>query len=219
MFRSSTFYNRNRVKRHILRARTELNYPTGTFIETSTTGNTVLMTFNAIDVETANHSRGSICQIGICSVINGEIGNRWETLVNPETDFNPYNVAIHGIGDADVKSAPTLPGIYTELCERVQDSVVVHHSPFDKTAFEQATSKYNLHPLPVIWLDSVKIAKRAWPKFASSYGYGLESLTKYFGIQFQHHNAVEDARAAALIVLQACKDTGWDIEEFLHRIN
>ena len=153
------------------------------------------------------------------SMRNGEIIDHWETLVNPETNFNPYNVAIHGIRDADVRSALTLPGIYTELCERVQDSVVVHHSPFDKTAFEQATSKYNLHPLPVIWLDCVKIAKKAWPQFASSYGYGLGSLTKYFGIQFQLHNAVEDARATALIALQACRETGWDIEEFLHRIN
>ncbi len=178
-----------------------------------------MMTFNAIDVETANQNRGSICQIGICSVRNGEILDQWETLVDPETDFNPYNVAIHGIGDADVKSAPTLPEIYTELCERVQDSVVIHHSPFDKTAFEQATSKYNLEPLPVILLDSIEIAKRAWPQFANSYGYGLEPLTKYFDIQFQHHNAVEDARATAMIALRACRDTGWDIEEFLHRIN
>ena len=178
-----------------------------------------MMTFNAIDVETANQNRWSICQIGICSVRNGEIIDQWETLVNPETDFNPYNVAIHGIRDADVKSALTLPGIYSDLCERVQDSVVVHHSPFDKTAFEQATSKYNLEPLPVILLDSIEIAKRAWPQFANSYGYGLEPLTKYFGIQFQHHNAVEDARATALIALRACRDTGWDIEEFLHHIN
>ena len=177
-----------------------------------------MMTFNAIDVETANKSRGSICQIGICSVRNGEILDQWETLVNPEADFKPKNMEIHGIQEHDVENSPTLPEIYTELCERVQDSVVVHHSPFDKTAFGQAASRYQLEPLPVTWLDTEKVARTAWPGPTRS-GYDLETLTNRFDIQFQHHNAVEDARAAALIMLQACRDTGWDIDEFLHRIN
>ena len=177
-----------------------------------------MMTFNAIDVETANHRRGSICQIGICAVINGEISDQWETLVNPETDFIPSNVRIHGIQEADVKTAPTLQAIYSELCKLVQGSILVHHSAFDKTAFEQAASKYNLHPLPARWLDCIKIAKRAWPQFESSFGYGLKPLANYFGIQFQHHHAVEDARASALIAVQACRETGLSIEELLRRV-
>ena len=108
-----------------------------------------MMTFNAIDVETANQSPGNICQIGICSVKKGKICGQWESLVNPETNFNSINVKVHSIRDADVKSATTLPAIYSQLCEEVQASVVVHHSPFDKTAFGQATYKYDLHPLPV----------------------------------------------------------------------
>ena len=177
-----------------------------------------MINFNAIDVETANHSRWSICQIGICSVINGEICDQWETLVNPETDFIPSNVNVHGIQEADVKSAPTLPEIYSEVFEQVQGSILVHHSPFDKTAFEQATSKYGLNPLQVRWLDCIKIAKKAWPEFENGYGYGLESLTKYFSIQFQHHHAVEDARATALIAVRACRETGLNIEEMLHQV-
>ena len=177
-----------------------------------------MMTFNAIDVETANQNRGSICQIGICSVINGEICDQWETLVNPETYFIPSNVRIHGIRDADVKTGPTLPVIYSELCKRVQGSILVHHSAFDKTAFEQAASKYNLHPLPVRWLDCIKIAKRVWPQFESSFGYGLKPLANYFGIQFQHHHAVEDASASAFIAVRACRETGLNIEELPHRV-
>ena len=38
-----------------------------------------MLTFNAIDVETANADRASICQIGIVHVREGEIADRWET--------------------------------------------------------------------------------------------------------------------------------------------
>ena len=46
----------------------------------------------------------------------------------------------------------------------------------------------------------------------------MESVTKYFGVQFQHHYPVEDARAVTLIALQACRETGLNIEEWLHRV-
>ena len=178
-----------------------------------------MMTFNAIDVETANPDYSSICQIGICSVINGEILDQWETLVNPETDFKPKNMEIHGIQEHDIRNAPTLPNVYSKLCERVKGSILVHYSHFDRSAFKQATSKYKLEPLPVTWLDCTKIVIRAWPDQFDSNNHKLKLVAEYLGIQFQHHNAVEDARATALIALQACRETGWDIEEFLHRIN
>jgi DNA polymerase III epsilon subunit-like protein len=42
------------------------------------------MTFNAVDVETADSDRSTICQIGIAHVVNGQIDDRWSTLVDPE---------------------------------------------------------------------------------------------------------------------------------------
>ena len=39
-----------------------------------------MLTFNVIDVETANADRASICQIGIIHVREGNIGDQWETL-------------------------------------------------------------------------------------------------------------------------------------------
>ena len=43
-----------------------------------------MLTFNSIDVETANADRASICQIGIVHVRDGSVVGQWETLVNPE---------------------------------------------------------------------------------------------------------------------------------------
>ena len=45
------------------------------------------LTFNAIDVETANERPASICQIGIVQVRAGRIGESLSVLVNPEEHF------------------------------------------------------------------------------------------------------------------------------------
>ena len=176
------------------------------------------MTFNVVDVETANSDRSSICSIGIINVQDGKIANKWSTLVNPETGFEPKNISIHGIKEEDVKHSPTLPMIYDELCSQVDDSILVSHSPFDKTAFERALKRYNLEQLRVTWLDSVLIARRAWPEKYGRDGADLGNIAKDLGISFNHHDALEDARAAAEIVLRACKDTGIDIEGWLRRV-
>ena len=68
-----------------------------------------MLTFNSIDVETANADRASICQIGIVHVQEGRIEDKWETLVNPEDWFDPMNIMIHGIQESDVRHSPTLP--------------------------------------------------------------------------------------------------------------
>ncbi len=178
-----------------------------------------MLTFNSIDVETANADRASICQIGIVHVRDGKFEGEWETLVNPEDWFDPWNVDIHRIDKNDVRYSPTLPEIRDELRHRLRGSVLVSHTSFDRVAFERAMTKYDLEQLQVTWLDSAKIARRAWPESYGRRGYGLKNIAKELEISFRHHNALEDAKAAAEIVLRACAATETDIEDWLRRVN
>lgn len=177
-----------------------------------------MATFNTIDVETANADRASICQIGIVHVREGEIADQWQTLVNPEDWFDPWNVSIHGIEETDVGDSPTLPEVRAELRARLRGSVLVSHTSFDRVAFERAMTRYDLEQLQVTWLDSAKIARRAWPERYGRSGYGLKNVARDLGIEFRHHDALEDARAAAEIVLRACDATEIDIEGWLRRV-
>jgi len=178
-----------------------------------------MLTFNSIDVETANADRSSICQIGIVHIRNGKIEDEWETLVNPEDWFDPWNVEIHGIDERSVRDSPTLPEVRSELRDRLRDSVLVSHTSFDRVAFERAMTRYNLEQLQVTWLDSARIARRAWPESYGRRGYGLKNIAKDLEMSFRHHNALEDARAAAKIVLRACASTGDDIRGWLRRVD
>ena len=87
-----------------------------------------MLTFNSIDVETANADRASICQIGIVHVREGKIEDQWQTLINPEAGFDTWNVSIHGIDESDVINSPTLPKVRAELHARLRSSVLVSHT-------------------------------------------------------------------------------------------
>lgn len=53
------------------------------------------------------------------------------------------------------------------------------------------------------WRDSVTAARSAWPELKGNGVHGLASLKAYLGLRFEHHDAGEDARAAAEVVLLA----------------
>lgn len=177
-----------------------------------------MLTFNAIDVETANVDRASICQIGIVHVRDGAIVDQWQTLIDPEDWFDPMNVSIHGIDVADVRGSPTLPDVRRELRDRLRGSLLASHTAFDRVAFERAMKRYELEQLKVTWIDSAVIARRAWPDRYGRRGYGLKNLAADLGIDFRHHVALEDARASAEIVLRACVEAETDVLGWLGRV-
>ena len=86
--------------------------------------------FRALDVETANADRASICQIGLVDVCNGEVTREWQTLLDPEDWFDPFNTDVHGIDADAVQGQPTFPEIHEELCDELTGSVVVSHTAF-----------------------------------------------------------------------------------------
>ncbi len=176
------------------------------------------LTFNAIDVETANADPGSICQIGVVRIEGGEIVESHSILVNPEARFNTSNIRLHGINEAVVEGGRTLPQIQAELRRLMEGMVLVSHTSFDRIALERALDRYGIDLIRATWLDSAVIARSAWPERYRRTGWGLASIAGDLGIAFRHHDAVEDARAAAEIVLRACLSTGIDIEGWMARL-
>jgi DNA polymerase-3 subunit epsilon len=174
------------------------------------------MNFVSLDVETANASLASICQIGIVRFENGLVADKWSSLVDPEDFFDAVNVSIHGIDEDDVVSAPTFQQVVSEIARRISGQTVATHTSFDRSSISQACGKCGLTPPECAWLDTARVARRTWPDVTHS-GYGLGSLAQRFGIEFKHHDALEDARAAGMILLRAIEDTGMDTGALLER--
>jgi DNA polymerase-3 subunit epsilon len=175
------------------------------------------MDFVVIDVETANANLSSICQVGIASFRDGELADAWVSLVNPEDYFSPFNVSIHGIDEYMVEDAPTWSGVFPQVVSRLQNRIVVSHTNFDRLALARACDRYDMAGCECTWLDSARVVRIAWPQFSRS-GYGLSNVAEHFGIEYQAHDALEDARCAGLVLLRAVTETGLSPEQWLSRV-
>ena len=175
------------------------------------------MNFVAIDVETANADLASICQIGLAKYENGVLTDEWTTYVNPQDYFNGINVSIHGIDETAVRGAPTFPKVTDTLWQYLEGTVVVCHTHFDRVAMYQAAQRYGVSVPECTWLDSARVTRRAWKECAWK-GYGLYDVCRMLGHKFKHHDALEDAKAAAHILLVASNETGLNIDGWLKRV-
>jgi len=176
------------------------------------------MEFVALDFETANADMSSICQIGLVLFKDGLLQEEWKTYVDPEDFFDEINISIHGIDETTVKGAPTFQDIASQICSYLDGRIVVCHTHFDRVAIHQACAKYDLHVPTCTWLDSARVTRRTWEQFAHR-GYGLANVCAAIGYQFAQHDALEDAKAAAHILLAAIEKTGMDLQEWLKRVD
>ncbi|MFP5426977.1 MAG: exonuclease domain-containing protein [Gammaproteobacteria bacterium] len=176
------------------------------------------MDFTVIDVETANPNLASICQVGIAVFRAGVLHESWSSLVNPHDYFHPMNVSVHGIDESMITSAPSWAEVYPDVLKFVTGQIVASHMPFDRTATLRACQRAGLNHFDCTWLDTARVARRAWSEFSRS-GYGLKNLSSTFGITFEHHDALEDARAAGEILLRAIADTGCSAADWCTLVN
>jgi DNA polymerase-3 subunit epsilon len=168
--------------------------------------------FVVVDVETACSRVSSICQIGIVGFRDGREVFAYETLVDPCDEFHLFNTRIHGISEDHVFGQPTFAHVHATVHAHLSGRITVAHSCFDKGALAAACGVHERPPIESTWLDSVRVAKRAWPHLAS---HRLNVLAKYLGIRHKHHDALSDARAAGMVVVRAMEHTGIDLAGWL----
>lgn len=176
------------------------------------------MDFLSIDVETANADLSSICKIGIVFFKDGKVMEKWESLINPQADFDDMNIFIHGINERDVKDAPVFTAIYDELVSILDNKIVTHHTSFDKTAITKVIDKYNLKQINPIWIDTARVVRRTWQEFSHK-GYGLKNMSKFLKIDFKHHDPLEDARLSGIILIEAMNKLSLSIEDIIKRLD
>lgn len=175
------------------------------------------MNFLAVDVKTANADVSSICQVGLAAFSDSELVGEWKTLVDPEDYFDPMNTFVHGIHPEDVLGAPTFPNIVDKLRSQMDGSVVACHTRFDRASIQRACDKYGLKHPNCTWLDTARVTRRTWEQFATS-GYGLENVCAHIGYNYVAHDALEDAKAAGMVLLAATRKTGLSVEDWLQRV-
>lgn len=95
--------------------------------------------FAAIDFETANSERSSVCSVGIVIVRDGEIVDSYYSLIKPEPEYYSYwNTQVHGLTLEDTLNARVFPEVWAEVAPKIEGlPLVAHNSPLMKVASRQ----------------------------------------------------------------------------------
>ena len=170
-------------------------------------------TYYVVDVETANQSLDSICQIGIAFFSDGKMVDGWESLINPQDYFAAFNVALHGIGPKTVAQAPCWSDVFPEVRKMLSGAAVASHTYFDRSAITGACARAGVPAVPYSkWIDTCWISRFAWPELPN---HKLPTLARSFGIAYRAHNALEDARVAGEVLALALEERKISVGELL----
>ncbi|MCF6148971.1 MAG: 3'-5' exonuclease [Candidatus Kuenenia sp.] len=172
----------------------------------------------AIDFETANSKRSSVCALGLAIIEGQTLVKRTSWLIRPpELHFDPFNTYIHGISVKDVEDKPEFYQLWDEIFPFLQGGcLIAHNASFDMSVLCSILDVYKIPHPPLNYFCTLAIAKRVWPGLL---GYALNKISRHLEIEFKHHNAEEDAVACAKILLHAYNETGVNnLEELAKKI-
>ncbi len=171
------------------------------------------MDFLAIDFETANEQNISACEIGIAVVRYYKIIETKSWLIQPpQNRFNSYNTYLHGIGEEDVKDAPAFHEIWCNLLPYFEEQLIIaHNAEFDLQVLRSLLLYYNIPFRPIDYMCSIKVAKKVWCNDMQRFG--LSHMSKFLGLELEHHRAESDAHACAEIASRGFREFQVSIRE------
>jgi DNA polymerase-3 subunit epsilon len=160
------------------------------------------ISFTAIDFETANSQRGSVCAVGLARVVEGEIVERTSWLIKPPRGydrFEPRNVGIHGIRPQDVVTArnweESLAGIFQFAAG---GHFVAYNARFDSSVMRAASEATGVDLPQHEFYCALELSRGHLdiPR------HKLNDVTEHLDLPaFEHHEAGADAIACASVVL------------------
>jgi DNA polymerase III subunit epsilon len=149
--------------------------------------------FTAIDFETAQGYRWSICQVGLVRVEYGIVTSEITLLVQPPDNYYWEKfIDIHGIKPSDTANAPTFDKIWYKLEPFINGQRVVAHNglAFDFPVLQKTLEYYGMQAPEYEKICTYRL-----------FNDNLASLCKTYNIPLNHHDALSDARACAWLYL------------------
>ncbi len=182
--------------------------------------------FVSIDFETLFPQRVSACSVGMVKYIEGEIVDRFYTLIQPPFDYPGKcgNVLtwVHGLTIDMVKDARTFEEILPEM-EKFVDGLplVAHHACVERACIRDASAFYGIETKLDFEniFDTLVLSRQAEAKLdILEEGPGthqLDTVCKRFGIPGNnHHNALADAEMSGnlMVLFQKILSEGETVE-------
>ena len=164
-----------------------------------------MTSFVAIDFETANYHRSSVCSVGVVIVENAIITGRLYELIQPNPHFYAdWATDIHGLDYWATKDAKAFPDVWGPIAERTKGlPFVAHNSSFDESCLKAVHELYEMAYQGYEFHCTYRTAKRLFPNLPD---HKLPTVAAHFGFSLDaHHNALADAEACAHIAMALLK--------------
>jgi DNA polymerase III subunit epsilon len=165
--------------------------------------------FTAIDFETANSNSASACSVGLVKVRDGVVVDETGWLIRPPAgydSFNEWNTRIHGIIAPDVAGALLWSEQLADLVAFADgDALVAHNAGFDMGVIKAACAASYLDCPDFSYLCSLRVARKTYN--LDSYRLPVAAMAAGFE-GFHHHDALDDSRACAAIMIHAAGRAG-----------
>lgn len=156
--------------------------------------------FAAIDFETANGQRSSVCSVGIVWVNEGKITDSFYSLIHPYPNYYSYwCTAVHGLSKPDTEDAATFDEIWQLLEPRLEGlPLIAHNSPFDEGCLRSAHEKYQIDYPEYPFFCTYRLSRKLYPQLPN---HQLHTVSAFCGYNLKsHHHALADAEACAHIM-------------------
>lgn len=165
--------------------------------------------FTAIDFETANGFRGSPCAVGLTKVRGGVVVEEASWLMRPPENhdrFDHHNVRIHGIRPERVAGLPRFGELFPEIGAFIGgDVLAAHNAAFDLGVIRSGLEVSGLPGPAYDYVCTVMLSRRCYSLVSNSLPYAAEEA----GVPLvNHHDAAEDARACAGILIDIAARNG-----------
>jgi DNA polymerase-3 subunit epsilon len=159
--------------------------------------------FAAIDFETANSKRSSVCSIGVVVVRGGEIVDKFYSLIRPTPNYYAsFCCEVHGLNSDDTNDAPLFPEVWSQVAPMVDGlPLVAHNSRFDESCLRAVHACYDMEYPEYEFYDTLAASRKV---FGSSLeNHQLQTSAAACGYDLTaHHHALADAEACAAIAIK-----------------
>lgn len=159
-----------------------------------------LETTGLVNIPT-NGKMDAITEIGAVKIIDGEIRERFTTLVNPERKLDDEIVRLTGITDDMVKDAPKIADVIPDFYKFCDGCYLVGHNVQFDYRFIQYYAAQEEYSFEQKTFDTLSIAQSEL--FLKNYK--LDTIADHYGIAFNHHRAWDDALTTAKIFIELIK--------------
>ncbi len=168
--------------------------------------------FVVFDLETTGLSplRGArVIEIGAVKIEDGEITDKFQSLVNPRITIPAFLSGINGITDAMLEDQPKSEEIFPQFQKFINSAILVAHNAKFDMSFLRAELAHLELDLMNRYQCTLQMSRQRFPELSN---YRLETVANYvlgtIPENLTLHRALGDAQLTALVWLEMMKRDG-----------